>query len=163
MQLDGAKCFYLTFDLLNENVYDSIIILNSLITKVMKRNIIKLWIFPILLGFMVALSTSCEEDDNVLDDPGNLTSYRDKVGETFKFTVTGTDTDAATVWGGANGIYTDDSLLAKAAVHAGKVRLNETKVVTVTILPGQSSYIGSTQNGITTVNFGAWPGSYRFE
>ncbi len=48
-------------------------------------------------------------------DPGNLTAYRDRVGQTFYFDVTGAT--AGTVWG--NVIYTDDSALAAAAVHAG--------------------------------------------
>ena len=58
-------------------------------------------------------------------DPGNLASYRDKVGQTFLFTVTGTTN--GTVYG--DGIYTDDSELASAAVHAGILSPGETKDV----------------------------------
>src|ERR1700710_91297 len=49
-----------------------------------------------------------------LPDPGNLTDYRDKVGQTFVFTVTGASDGS--VYG--DGVYTDDSQIATAAVHA---------------------------------------------
>ena len=90
--------------------------------------------------------------------PGNLVAYRDRVGQNFQFTLTGTL--SGSVWG--TGIYTDDSVLACAAVHAGVVLPGETKVVTVKILAGQSSYQGSVRNGVTTSSYGAWAGSYSF-
>ena len=90
--------------------------------------------------------------------PSNLKSYRDKVGQVFQFTLTGTL--SGSVWG--TDIYTDDSALACAAVHAGVVLPGETKVVTVRILAGQSSYQGSVRNGVTSSSFGTWPGSFSF-
>ena len=90
--------------------------------------------------------------------PSNLKSYRDKVGQILQFTLTGTLTGS--VWG--TDIYTDDSALACAAVHAGVVLPGETKVVTVKILAGQSSYQGSVRNGVTSSSFGTWPGSFSF-
>ncbi|WP_370240934.1 LCCL domain-containing protein [Pararhodobacter marinus] len=91
-------------------------------------------------------------------DPGNLTDYRDRVGQSFTFTVTGTD--RGSVWG--SDIYTDDSALAAAAVHAGAIGMGESGPVTVTILPGQQSYQGSPANGVTTSDYGSWSGSYQF-
>ncbi|MCK5785346.1 MAG: hypothetical protein KAH54_02165 [Candidatus Sabulitectum sp.] len=92
-------------------------------------------------------------------DPGTLTSYRDQTGESFTFQVTG---DAeATVWGTV--IYTDDSYLAAAAVHAGILADGETGVVVVTILPGEEAYTGSTQNDVTSWDYGQWSGSYKVE
>jgi hypothetical protein len=35
--------------------------------------------------------------------------------------------------------------------------------VTVTVLPGQASYQGTSRNGVSSSSFGAWGGSYRFE
>jgi hypothetical protein len=91
-------------------------------------------------------------------DPGNLAAYRDKVGQTFLFTVTGTTN--GTVYG--DGIYTDDSELASAAVHAGILSPGETKDVQVQILPGQKSYKGDLNFGVTSSSYGAWDGSYKF-
>ncbi|MCB1406017.1 MAG: hypothetical protein KDK01_07070 [Rhodobacteraceae bacterium] len=90
--------------------------------------------------------------------PGNLTSYRDRVGQTFSFEVTGAA--GGSIWG--TGIYTDDSSVARAAVHAGLVQVGQTGVVHVQILPGQQSYQGSNQFGVQSANYGTWSGSYQF-
>lgn len=95
---------------------------------------------------------------NVLPDPGNLTSYRNRVGQTFSFQVTGAG--QGSVWG--TGVYTDDSSLARAAVHAGVLQVGQSGVVQVTILPGQQTYQGSTQNGVQSSAYGSWSGSYSF-
>ena len=63
------------------------------------------------------------------------------------------------IWG--SGVYTDDSPLAVAAVHAGVLGAGEQRVVTVTVLPGQASYESSSQNGIASNSYGDWLGSYR--
>jgi LCCL domain len=94
-----------------------------------------------------------------LADPGQLSGYRAKVGQSFLFKVTGTTTGA--VWG--TGVYTDDSTLAAAAVHAGVLRDGQTGVVKVTILQGQAAYNGSTQNGVTSGQWANFDGSFRVE
>src|SRR6185437_10054008 len=96
---------------------------------------------------------------SILNDPGNLTAYRDHVGQTFTFRVVGKSEGA--VWG--SGTYTDDSQLGAAAVHAGILRPGEEGIVTVQILPGQAHYEASERNGITTEPYGEWQGSFRFE
>ncbi len=90
--------------------------------------------------------------------PVNLVGYRNKVGQVFEFNVTGAT--AGAVWG--TDVYTDDSSVAAAAVHAGVLRAGETKSVAITILPGQSSYAASARNGVSSAAWGAWSGSYSF-
>ncbi len=90
--------------------------------------------------------------------PANLTGYRNRVGQTFEFTVTGAT--SGTVWGSE--VYTDDSPVALAAVHAGLVVAGQTKVVAVTILPSQTAFAVSTRNGVTSASRGNWSGSYSF-
>ncbi|PIO16161.1 hypothetical protein AB205_0005830, partial [Aquarana catesbeiana] len=63
------------------------------------------------------------------------------------------------VWG--TDVYTDDSSICKAAIHAG-ILGNTGGLVTVEKSPGQQSYTGSTRNGVTTNNYGAWSGSFVF-
>jgi hypothetical protein len=92
-------------------------------------------------------------------DPGTLTNFRAQVGKVLYFEVTGRNN--GTVWG--TGIYTDDSSLAAAAVHAGVLTLGQKAVIKVTMLPGQAGYQGTTRNGITTANWNAWGGSYKVE
>nr|AGS53140.1 serine/threonine protein kinase [uncultured bacterium contig00040] len=84
--------------------------------------------------------------------------YRGMDGYEFTFLVTGTA--YGSVWG--SGIYTDDSNIPTAAIHAGLIRDGETAYVTIRIMPGQSSYESSTANGITTSSYGSWGGSYMF-
>lgn len=88
----------------------------------------------------------------------NLATYRDKVGETFSFTITG-DTEGS-VWG--TDVYTDDSNLAVAAVHAGIVNEGESKLVAIQMLPGLFAYQGGTRNGVTTSSYAEWDGSFFF-
>jgi len=90
--------------------------------------------------------------------PTNLVGYRNKVGGVYQFTVTGVARGA--VWG--TDVYTDDSTVAVAAVHAGVLAAGETKTVTVTILPGQASYAATTRNGVSSSSWGSWSGSYSF-
>ncbi len=105
--------------------------------------------------------TSQTNAAGVSNAPANLTAYRGNNGTLYTFRVTGTNDGSA--WGGADGIYTDDSKLGTAAVHAGLVRPGETAIIKVRILQGQASYRGSNGNGITTKDYGAWNGSFRFE
>ena len=95
---------------------------------------------------------------SVIAAPLNLTGYRSRVGQSFELLVTGSTSGA--VWG--TDVYTDDSSVARAAVHAGVLAVGETKAVTVTILPGQASYAASTRNGVTTLPWPSWGGSFSF-
>lgn len=90
-------------------------------------------------------------------DPGNLIHLANAVGQVFHFVVTGQVGGA--VWG--SDVYTTDSILGAAAVHAGVLKQGETGVVEVTILPGQNAYEGSTRHGVTTMQYGPYPSSFR--
>ena len=65
-----------------------------------------------------------------------------------------------TVWG--DGVYTDDSNIAKAAVLEGKCKIGEDNEVCIKIIEGKSSYGSCTKNGISTSSYGSWYGSYIF-
>jgi hypothetical protein len=70
---------------------------------------------------------------------------------------------AQTLQGGAWGtdVYTDDSSVCLAAVHAGAIPPTGGPV---RVLPtrGRQSYAGTTRNGVTTQSFGRWPNAFRF-
>ena len=97
---------------------------------------------------------------DVQPDPGNLAAFRGQNGKAFLFEVTGNKA-AGAVWG--SGTYTDDSMLAAAAVHAGVLADGQKGIVKVTILPGAAGYEGSEKNGVASENWGAWEGSYRLQ
>ena len=61
-------------------------------------------------------------------------------------------------WG--EDVYTDDSSVCTAAVHAGVITVVEGGTVTIEIRPGVDSYEGTTRNGIMTRSYPAWEGSF---
>jgi hypothetical protein len=95
----------------------------------------------------------------VLTDPGTLSTYRGQNGKRFLFEVTGRADQSIA----GTDIYTDDSALATAAVHAGVLGVGQTGVVRVTILEGQANYAGTTRNGVSSGASTNYPGSYRVE
>jgi len=67
---------------------------------------------------------------------------------------------AGRLWG--TDIYTDDSSICLAAVHAGLITAAAGGTVTIEIRPGQASYTGSARNGMTSNGYGGWSGSFVF-
>lgn len=96
-------------------------------------------------------------DQPIYTNPATLVTYRG-TEKVLHFEVQASA--SGSVWG--NQIYTDDSSLAAATLHAGLLKAGETGIVTVRILPGQDSYVGSTGNGVTSDSYGSWGGSFSF-
>jgi len=94
---------------------------------------------------------------SILPNPGDLTRFRDRIGQTFFVSLTAGV--VGSVWG--SDIYTDDSTLSVAAVHAGVLQPGETGIVRVTMLPGRTHYTGTLRNGVRTDEYEQWGGSYR--
>lgn len=107
-----------------------------------------------------AVSSKPSSQQAVAADPGNAIGYRGRNGQIFSFQVTGKS--SGRIWGGDDLVYTDDSPLGVAAVHAGILRAGQTGVVTIKILPGRNSYPSITRNGIATIQYGKYEGSYQF-
>ena len=97
------------------------------------------------------------EPKNVMAYPGNLTALHNQIGKTFYIRVTGGP--GGSVWGAD--VYTSDSTLATAAVHAGAVQAGQTAVVRVTIVAPPNGFQGSTRNGVTSMPFPNYPGAYK--
>jgi hypothetical protein len=68
--------------------------------------------------------------------------------------------DNQPVWGSA--IYTDDSSICAAAVHAGLITRAGGGGVTVRIEAGRDAYAGTIQNGVTSDPWERWEGSFAF-
>ncbi|MES2713313.1 MAG: LCCL domain-containing protein [Pseudomonadota bacterium] len=62
------------------------------------------------------------------------------------------------IWG--VDVYTDDSAVCVAAVHAGAISPRG-GVVTVTRGQGQQRYPGGQRNGVVSYEYGPWPQSFR--
>jgi len=86
-------------------------------------------------------------------------NFRTKRGQLYLY-ICPPNGSAQDIWG--TGTYTDDSPVCTAAVQEGLITLVKGGYVTIEIEPGASSYTGSTRNGITSLSYGAWSGSYIF-
>ena len=91
------------------------------------------------------------------DAPATMIDLCDPVGATFYFRVRGAA--QGSLWG--TDIYTGDSTLAVAAVHAGLVKADETAIVKVTVVAPLQKYQGSVRNGVTSHDFGRYGTAYR--
>ena len=80
------------------------------------------------------------------------------IGKIYRITITGTVGGA--IWG--TDIYTSDSYIPCAAVHAGFITNGQTKEVYIKVVQGLNEYIGSTRNGVSTSGYGGWGLSYQF-
>jgi len=94
-------------------------------------------------------------DDNQIasDAPSGMHGLCDVVGATYYFRITGAT--EGQIWG--TDIYTRDSSLGVAAVHAGLLKPDEAAVLRVTVVKPMPTYPGSTRNGVTTSDYGEFP------
>lgn len=86
--------------------------------------------------------------------------YRGQSGEHVRFLCppNPSRSSVGTVWGAE--VYTDDSAVCAAAVHAGAISFARGGAVTIEVRPGQSSYRGTDWNGVVSRDYGAWDGSF---
>lgn len=82
---------------------------------------------------------------------------RFETGKTYKFKCPAGGKESS-VWG--TDIYTLDSSICTAAVHAGKLAIDSGGSVTIELRPGESTYKGSTRNGIKTNDYGQYGSSF---
>ncbi len=86
-------------------------------------------------------------------------SYGGDPGDEFTVTCR-PEGEPGSVWG--TDVYTDDSSICTAAVHAGLIDVTAGGEVTLRILEGQESYEGTDANGVTSNDYGSWGGSFEF-
>lgn len=87
--------------------------------------------------------------------------FRGRNHESFTYVLPpGGGTGGGAVWG--DGVYSDDSSVGLAAVHAGLITLKDGGRVTFTIRPSRKSYPSATRHGIRSSSWGEWSGSFKF-
>lgn len=87
------------------------------------------------------------------------TRLRDSIGVRYSYICPALgDAIPGTVWG--TDLYTDDSSICAAAVHAGAIGTGG-GLVTIEIAAGQAAYQGMVRNGIATNPWGSYLGSFR--
>ena len=89
----------------------------------------------------------------------NAVEHRAAVGEDFTYDCPPADeTRLDSVWG--TDVYTDDSSVCTAAVHAGAITVEEGGEVTIEIAPGEEAYEATEANGVDSLAYGPWGGSF---
>jgi len=91
--------------------------------------------------------------------PRSLRGIATAPGQVLVYQITGST--GGYVWG--TDIYTDDSSIAAAAVHAGLLQPDETGTIMVTILAGRETYRGSARNGVASRDYPSWARSYTLQ
>lgn len=91
------------------------------------------------------------------DAPSSMHNLCETVGSTYYFRITGQI--EGQVWG--TDIYTRDSLLGAAAVHAGLLKPGQTAILRMKVVSPLESYPGSERNGVTTSDYGNFPEAWK--
>ena len=104
-----------------------------------------------------AANTNSGEEITPIDWSTTATGFKNEIGMTYKFQCPADGKEYA-VWG--SDIYTADSSICTAAVHAGLLTLAEGGVVTIEFRPGRLTYGSTTRNGIKSLTFGEYRLSY---
>ena len=109
---------------------------------------------------LAAARVEPREAAGALDDTtwnATAVAYRGQNGARFVYSCPSYGT-AHAVWG--TDVYTDDSSVCTAGVHSGQIAIARGGTVTIEMRAGQSSYRGSTRNGIASRDYGSWGGSF---
>ena len=90
------------------------------------------------------------------DAPQSIMELADQIGATYYFRVKGETTGP--LWG--TDVYTGDSMLGVAAVHAGLVQPAATAIVKVTIVAPPTEFQGSVRHNVMSHDFGRFGSAY---
>lgn len=111
-------------------------------------------------------SPKTEKDSTKYDDPDDVTpinwdttgvGFKMDVGMVYKFRCPEKGTEH-TIWG--TDVYTSDSSICTAAVHAGLFSLADGGIVTIEFRPGRLTYGTTERNGIKSNTFGEYGHSF---
>ena len=86
--------------------------------------------------------------------------FRGQNGTRYTYSCPAGGTPSGRLWG--TDLYTDDSSVCTAAVHAGLIGAAQGGTVVIEIRSGAAAYTGSTRNGVSSRDYGNWSGSFAF-
>ena len=89
--------------------------------------------------------------------PANMHGLCETVGATYYFRVTGVT--EGQLWG--TDIYSGDSTIGAAAVHAGLLKPGKTDVLRVTVVAPPEKFPGTVRNGVTSTEYGRYQYAWR--
>jgi hypothetical protein len=98
-----------------------------------------------------------EQHSVASDAPANMHGLCETVGTTYYFRVTGVT--EGQLWG--TDIYSGDSTIGAAAVHAGLLKPGETDLLRVTVVTPPEKFPGTVRNGVTSTEYGHYQYAWR--
>lgn len=111
-------------------------------------------------GLLIAAQASRAQQSLGLGPSEGALKFAQQVGQRFTVVCPASDGTRATVYG--TDIYTADSPVCAAAIHAGVLQPGRAGAVSIDIGSGAKVFEGSTRNGVTTRSYGRWGASYTF-
>jgi hypothetical protein len=137
----------------------------DLVLAIKDSNNCKLKVLQMLLSKVEVSSNEAPKKERIsskyipIDWNDNVARLRGRLEQDFSFKCA-PNGRASSVWG--TDVYTDDSKVCSAGVHAGLITVKDGGVVTLRIKPGEEYYIGSKRNGISSQKYGQFSSSYTF-
>ena len=98
-----------------------------------------------------------QESSVASDAPTNMHGLCETVGTTYYFRVTGVT--EGQLWG--TDIYSGDSTIGAAAVHAGLLKPGETDFFRVIVVTPPEKYPGTLRNGVTSTEYGRYQYAWK--
>lgn len=119
------------------------------------------WVVPVVSVFLaLGVNACCKSGGEGDSCPGSYASLSaDKKAGVATCTCMAGDTASGSVWG--TDIYTADSKICRAAVHAGAIPPSGGQV-SVKGAPGCSAYVGTERNGVKAGKWGSFGSSFYF-
>jgi len=121
------------------------------------------WLALSATGFLAASAVASAQQTSlgVHADDTPAWYFREQAGRRVSFVCPASDRWFRPVWG--TDVYTADTKLCSAAIHAGKLKFGQPGLVTIVIGAHEEPYVGSERNGVTSDDYGAWPMSFTFD
>jgi hypothetical protein len=98
-----------------------------------------------------------EESQVASDAPTSMRGLCETVGATYYFRVTGVT--EGQLWG--TDIYSGDSTIGAAAVHAGLLKPGATDILRVTVVTPPEKFPGTVRNGVTSTEYGRYQYAWK--
>ena len=98
-----------------------------------------------------------QESSVASDAPTNRHGLCETVGTTYYFRVTGVT--EGQLWG--TDIYSGDSTIGAAAVHAGLLKPGETDFLRIIVVTPPEKFPGTVRNGVTSTEYGRYQYAWR--
>jgi hypothetical protein len=116
------------------------------------KGMLKVLVFTVISVFIASCTVSTK-----IDWSTKGTDFNGNPGKKMVFSVEGGGF-ASNLWG--TDVYTIDSSLATAAVHAGIISFEKGGTFTVEFLDGKDAYTGTERNGVTSGSWGPYDASF---